>query len=311
MSDTLHTKYRPSAWKEVLGQSEVVAGIRDVLKNGRNRAFLLTGEAGTGKTTIGRLIAKSVKCAPSNIIEVDAASNSGAEAARDLVQQTRFSGLGTPTRVVIMDEVQALSKQAWDVLLKPIEEPPKHLYWVLCTTEPGKVSKAIQTRCAAFSLKPLSKPVVEEFVERIAAKEGIELAEGVAGLIAVESRGSPRQALTMLTACARARSRQEAATLLESGAESAEAIDLCRYLMESNGSPKFDRCQKILRKLDGVGGESVRFVVLAYFEKIALTNSGDKALYALDVLDAFSAPYPPKAGLWAVALSLGRLCFAE
>ena len=158
MSDTsneLATKYRPQTFEEVIGQPQAVASIKTVLKRQSSRSFILTGPSGTGKTTLGRIIATTVGAVKSAIVEVDAASNTGVDAMREILEMTQYRGFGGAGRVFIIDECHMLSANAWNSMLKGIEEPPPGIYWVLCTTEPTKIPKTIKTRCVQYDLQPV------------------------------------------------------------------------------------------------------------------------------------------------------------
>src|SRR3989304_1453147 len=146
---TLHTKYRPKHFEEVIGQIEIVKSLQNLIETGKMpKSFLFTGPSGTGKTTLARIIANKLGCDIQNIIEVDAATNTGVEDMRVLCEGLRYPAFGlTTVKVAIVDECQEISKSSWSSLLKIIEEPPSHLYFVFCTTEPSKVLDTIKTRC--------------------------------------------------------------------------------------------------------------------------------------------------------------------
>lgn len=303
---SLHTKYRPSTFKEVIGQDAVVSSLSKRLKKGDTRAFLLTGGSGLGKTTLGRIIALKVGCSRQNLVEVDAASNSGIDAMRAITDSMQFSALGSsPTKVYILDEAHMLSRSAWNSLLKSIEEPPPHVWWVICTTEVAKVPATIAQRCAQYALKPVSRNNLMDLLEKVRDAEGYETEDDVLQLIASKANGSPRLALTSLAKCAHVGDRAEAAELMDvMGDENeGEAIELCRALIKGCD---WEQAVAIVNKLKDQNPESVRCVVAAYFQNALLGTKDDRrAGKMLDILSAFSKPYATTQGIYPVLLSVG------
>jgi DNA polymerase-3 subunit gamma/tau len=195
---SLAVKYRPQTLDEVLGQKDIIMALKRKIP----RANLFIGMSGIGKTTIARIIANMAtggKAGLSNILEVDAASYSGVNDMRQVINQTSFKAIGaSPLKTVIVDECQRLSEAAWTALLKPIEEPPAHVIWCLCTTEGDKVPETILTRCVAHNLQPAGNAEILAFMRKIIAVEGLTVDEDVLKEIVTDSHGSPRQALTYL-----------------------------------------------------------------------------------------------------------------
>ena len=311
MAQDLHNKYRPKGFDEVVGHDAIVKSLKSALKEKTSHAFLFAGPSGTGKTTLARIIAKYVKCDKRSIIEVDGASTTGIDAMRDITDTVRYAGIGkTPTRVVIVDEAHGLSKQAWSALLKSVEEPGEHLYWVFCTTDAHRVPQTIKTRCLTFTLKPVKADVLTSLLESVCEREKIDVEDDIIDLVVEECNGSPRQAITYLAAVSSCDDVDEAADALQSIAASPEVIDLCRLLVSNKAS--WVKALKILKGIDTTSGEGIRMVIVSYFEKVALGTKGkDDASRALAVLEAFADPYPPQAKLYPVLLSLGDLLLGE
>lgn len=306
---TLITKYRPSTFDQVVGQDQLVRSIQGVLAKGTARAFILAGPAGTGKTTVGRLIAQAVKANPHNITEVDAASKTGIDDMRALTSTLGLAALGdSPARVFIIDEAHMLSKAAWNSLLKAVEEPPPHLYWVFCTTDPAKIPSTIKTRCQQYTTVPVGDDALLKLLRSVAKQEKLSPAEGVLELIVENAAGSPREALSELALCAQCEDEEEARRLLRRASQGDDAtIDLCRTL--ASGTTAWSKLAAKATKIEG-DAESVRFVVFDYMSKVAAgATDPAKAAAALSVLDAFKTPYPQNAGVGHLLLSLGRIAF--
>jgi len=309
---TLTVKYRPTRFGDVVGQSAVIKSLQSVIKHGTARSFILTGPSGVGKTTVARLIASAVGCSPENIIEIDAATYTGIDSMRLITDTLRYRPLGSNAcRVVVVDEAHALSKQAWQSLLKGVEEPPPGVYWVFCSTDPTKIPVTIKTRCAHYDFKPLSTDDVIGIITDVADSEGMKLSEDVLAFVADQSEGSARQALSILAQVSRCPDVDHAARILKTAqATDTEVIDLCRALVR--GQRSWPKLMSIIRRMGDVNPESVRQVVLDYFGKVAMSAKTPKsAAAAVEVIDAFSEPYTIGRGPAPVILSLGRLLFSE
>jgi DNA polymerase-3 subunit gamma/tau len=195
----LYRTYRPSAWNEVVGQDAIVSALKDAITNKRiAHAYLFSGTRGTGKTSVARILAKSVGTADEDVYEIDAASNRGIDDIRELREHVSVLPFSSSFKVYIIDEVHMLSKDAWNALLKTLEEPPKHVIFILATTELDKVPDTIISRCQTFSFRKPAREIIRKEVARIGKKEGFELDAGAADLIALLGDGSFRDALGML-----------------------------------------------------------------------------------------------------------------
>lgn len=195
----LYRTYRPSKWSEVIGQDHVVSALKDSVAQGRPaHAYLFSGSRGTGKTSVARILAKDLKTADEDVYEIDAASNRGIDDIRELREHVSVMPFSSPYKAYIIDEVHMLSKDAWNALLKTLEEPPKHVVFILATTELDKVPDTIISRCQTFSFRKPSREVIRKQVASIAKKEGYELDAGASDLIALLGDGSFRDALGML-----------------------------------------------------------------------------------------------------------------
>ncbi len=303
--ETYHTKYRPTTFDAVRGQKEVVQSIIQALDRASCRAFILSGPSGVGKTTLARIIASHVGCLDSNLYEVDAATHTGIDAMRDVCVGLIYRGLGTPQKVMIIDEAHGLSKQAWTSLQKDVEEPPEHVWWVFCTTEPTKIPVAIRNRCLCYSLNTLSKDDIYELLYEVAVNEHLGMLEDIIYAVAEAAEGSPRRALTYLAACVDCKTAKEAHELMSSVVEGGEIIELCRALAKPGLT--WERAIKLLGRLDKPNPESIRHVILSYFVKVASSAKTELAAKrALAVLDAFSQP---AYHMSSILLSIGQLIY--
>ncbi len=216
----LARKWRPRTFAELAGQEHVVRALTNALTGNRlHHAYLLTGTRGVGKTTIARILAKSLNCDTGvtaaacgvcaactaidagrfvDLLELDAASNTGIDNMREILDNARYAPTSGRYKVYLIDEVHMLSKSAFNSMLKTLEEPPEHVKFVLATTDPQKIPVTVLSRCLQFNLKQLPPALIAERLHAILAAEGIDSDSGALGLIARAAQGSMRDALSVL-----------------------------------------------------------------------------------------------------------------
>lgn len=192
----LYRKYRPQNFTEVRDQDQIVKVLEGAIKKGEiPHALLFSGTRGTGKTTLARIFAKAIGTSGVDLYEIDAASNRGIDDIRELKEAVHTLPYESKYKVYIVDEVHMLTKDAFNALLKTLEEPPAHVIFILATTEEEKILDTILSRCQVFRFRSPSRAVLAETVTDVAAKEGFTLSPDAADLIAVAADGSFRDAL--------------------------------------------------------------------------------------------------------------------
>jgi DNA polymerase-3 subunit gamma/tau len=213
-------KYRPQIFDDVLGQDHVVRTLKNAITERRlAHAYLFVGPRGTGKTSTARILAKALNCVHGptvtpcgvcdscreisqgislDVLEIDGASNNSVDQVRELRDNVRFAPVRGKYKIYIIDEVHMLTSQAFNALLKTLEEPPAHVIFVFATTEPNKVLPTILSRCQRFDLRRIPTQVIARQLESIAKQEGVSLSIGAAEAIAIASEGGLRDAESML-----------------------------------------------------------------------------------------------------------------
>ena len=262
MYQVLYRKYRPKCFADVYGQEHVTSTLKNEIKNSRvSHAYLFTGSRGTGKTTCAKILAKAVNCLHSvdgepcnecevckglengsiyDVVEIDAASNNGVDNIRDLREDANYTPTKGKYRVYIIDEVHMLSINAFNALLKTLEEPPAHVIFILATTEVHKLPATILSRCQRFDFKRIQPETMAIRLKQVAQLEGFQLDDDAAILIARIADGALRDGLSILDQCA-GRSQTVTSKLVSevaglAGREAMYKLSECVAQRDSNGA---------------------------------------------------------------------------
>lgn len=277
----LHLRYRPQNFDEFIGSVPVKESILSSLH--RTHTYLFTGQRGTGKTTLARLIACELGVKGIDIIEIDAADRTGVDDARMLKSSVFFAPMQGKNKIYIIDEVHRFTSNAQDSLLKTLEEPPEHVYFVLCTTEPNKLLKTIRSRSKEYELRSLSRKNTEKLIDWICEEEETQIDPQIRKAIVNRCEGIPREIVISLDKVRDVKDIDRALELVQSVSEKAEVIELCRLLVKGGN---WNEVRELLPNIEEEP-ESVRWAILGYLNSVLLNSESKKAERIADMAVLF------------------------
>lgn len=317
---TLYLRWRPDTFEKIVGQEPVKKALVNALTTGRiGHAYLFSGPRGTGKTTTARIFAKSLNCehGPTghpcgvcencraiaegrslDVLEMDAASNRSVEDIKNLNKSVDFAPASCRYKVYIIDEAHMLSTDAWNALLKTLEEPPEHVVFILATTEPEKVLPTIHSRCQRFDFHPITLDEIAAHLRMVADQSGIKADDEALRLIAAASEGGMRDALSLLEQCSVMADTVTADVVrFARGAIGQEDM---RTLVRAVGTRDITSALETLDRLIG-NGKDVRQILreLSVYYRALLLYKADpeyKAIYVTDTAEALEAASPLYTG---------------
>lgn len=302
----LYRTYRPKDFDEIAGQEHITKTFKNALENNKlSHAYLFSGPRGTGKTSVAKIIAKAVNCeqAPianpcnecdickgidnntiNDVIEIDAASNNGVDEIREIRDKVKYLPGAGKYKVYIIDEVHMLSTGAFNALLKTLEEPPKHVIFILATTEPHKIPATIHSRCQRFDFRGVNEKEMLARLDEIVTKENLSIQDDALRLIAESSDGGMRDAISLLDQVV-SYSKEEITPddvhAIRGSITDKSMIDVAKAIAEQNVVKAMNTLDKLLSE----GKESHKFIddfIMFYRDVLMLKNTQDdsgKMLY--------------------------------
>jgi len=290
--DELYKVERPKTFKAVVGNAEVKSQLLNWTKKGSTPHFLLfVGGSGMGKTTLARILKTKLKCGNADFQEINAAGEArGIETVRTIKSQMNMSPIQGDCRIYLFDEAHNLTKDAQNAVLKMLEDTPRHVYFIWCTTDPQKLLPTIRTRASVLTVVPLTPTEMSTLLRRVCDKHDIEMSEDLEEAIVEAAEGSARKALVLLN---QVRDLEDDAAISSIKKEEVQkqAIELAKLLM--NPRTKWPAVCKLIKDLRQQGTdepEQLRWMMLGYATSCCL--SGSKiANRAFVILDQFATNY--------------------
>lgn len=297
----LARKWRPKTFADLVGQEHVVKALRNALDEGRlHHAYLLTGTRGVGKTTIARILAKSLNCENAvhgepcgqcesctqidsgryvDLLEIDAASNTGIDNIREVLENAQYAPTAGKYKVYIIDEVHMLSKSAFNAMLKTLEEPPEHVKFILATTDPHKVPITVLSRCLQFVLRNMTTQQVAEHLAHVLDRENVPYQPQALQLLGRAAAGSMRDALSLLDqaiAMGSGKVAEQDVRQMIGAVDKQYLFELLEGIINQNGEALLEKAQEMSAR--AIGFDSALAELAMLLQRLALIQTIPSAL---------------------------------
>lgn len=297
----LYRKYRPQTFDDVVGNENTIKALKAELQNG-SHVFLMSGNAGCGKTTLARIVAREVGAGELSIHEINSSENRGIDTAREVMEQMRYNPPDGKAVVWIFDECHQWLAPVQNAFLKAFEDTPSHVYFFLCTTDPQKLIAPLKSRCSMVQVKPLSDSEMEFLLKRTARAEKRKISSEIIEKIVEIAGGGSRRALKLLAKVLYLDDEAEKLDILKNesiGDDNPESIELCRALI--NRQP-LTAILALLKKLDLSEPEKIRQGVMGYMHAVLTGGKANPA--AMAAIQAFSNADTYRNGKFAITIAI-------
>jgi len=283
----LYLKYRPTVLSEIKGNEETVVSLQNLIANKAKcpHVFMLHGPTGCGKTTIARIIANELGVSDIDYKEVDFADMRGIDTAREIIRQSQYVPMMGGVRVWVLDEAHKMTTDAQNAFLKLFEDTPKHVYFIICTTDPQKIISTLRGRCVQYKVELLNDKQMKKLLYGVVKAEETSIDITVYAQIIESAKGHPRNALQILDQVLSVSEDKQLEQAKKYEEEVAESFALCQALMKNSG---WTQIRTILVGLQKQDPESIRRHVLGYASGTLLKSDNDKAGL---ILEEFVEPF--------------------
>ncbi len=283
---SLYHKYRPDSLDDMIGNKQTIRALQATLgKDNPPHAYLFHGPTGCGKTTLGRIVRKHLRCSDNDFHEIDSADFRGIDTIREIRRKSQYKPMQGKSMVWLLDECHQLSAQAQEALLKALEEAPTHVYYILCTTDPQKLKPTLKGRCSQFQVNPLSDREMMKLLRSVVKAEGERLQKQVYEQIIQDSLGHPRNALQILDQVLVVEPDERLEVAKRQAEMQSQTIELCRALI---GGAGWRKVRTILEGLRDQEPETIRRQVLGYCSSVLLKEENYQAAA---VMEEFIEPF--------------------
>lgn len=286
MATELYKRMRPKTLDRIVGNADVVRFLRNMTEKGTlPHTIMFTGPSGCGKTSLARILKGMLQCADIDYREINSSNNRGVDTIRDIQSRIDYAPAAGPCRIYLFDEAHKMTNDAQNAALKMLEDTPDHVYFFICTTDPGKIIKAVQNRCYELPVRGLVESEMDELIHQACKKDKtIALGAGAREAMIEAAQGSARALLVMLEMVGALPPADQAKAIQDRAAEANEAIALCRALINKEPWP---RVAGILANMKGEP-EEIRYAVLGYARAVLINpKSGNSGYQAYLVIDCF------------------------
>lgn len=296
----LHIDYRPATLEEVVGNDAIRNSLTSILSRDTDRphAYLFHGPSGCGKTTFGRILGDMLGCPVKDIIEYNSSNTRGIDSIREISDNCRMSSLRGNVKVYLLDEVHKLTNDAQNALLKTLEDTPKHVYFILCTTDPQRLIIALRNRCTQYQVRPLRRSEIRDLLNCVVESEGLsDYPEAVIEKIAIQSEGCPRQALIMLDSVIDIADEALALDAISNFTTNEVTLkEICQLLTAGKSDQKWEQMMKLLKDFHEEP-ESTRRGILEWLASVLIgSKKNDRVAIMMGFfLDSFM--YSGRGGL--------------